>query len=43
MDVAKLNGLIVEKQAIDLEGAPVEARSLAFFYAEHGVKPGTDT
>lgn len=43
MDVAKLNGLIVEKQAIDLEGAPVEARSLAFFYAEHGVKPSADT
>ena len=43
MDVAKLNGLIVEKQAIDLEGAPIEARSLAFFSGECGLKPGTGT
>lgn len=32
------------KQSIDLESPPIpEVRSLAFFYAEHGVKPSTDT
>lgn len=31
------------KQAIDLEGAPIETRSLAFFYGECGIKPSVDT